>query len=388
MRHRRAAAALAAALALGAVALRLATRRGDGPAPSGPTAATFSRGTITLDEVEREVRSLPPGLKHRGAPFLEEVARALAGRRALAEEARAAGLGGHRGAISERALVRALLEREGLGPPRDHAEARAHLARFRALLERALGGDVQVDSSLLRTAVVATDAPVEAPSGPPPAAEPEPFFLDDGEAAPGMSCDGAIFPDGRWYMGFCSFGDSFLEALDPAAVLYLESTYGPVEGFLHRFTYDGRRRPRIGVSVGTSWTHEAMPPPAPADLYARYAATLVAVEVSGSVDVAVARRGYERVADAFRHCLAHHHWNSRYPEDEGAILVRLRIEDGWAAGRVETVGLTAPESVRGTFRMDGFSPSDCVQPFVTYRLSGTGTIVYAVQVVRGGGGGP
>jgi hypothetical protein len=369
------AVALTAAIAVVAARLALEGERAGGR-PEGPVVAVFPRGRITLAEVESEVRALPPALKWISPPhLLPLVAEMLATRRALVEEARAANLGTPDGTdASERKLVRALLEHEGLRAPRAPEEAAEHLRRFRALVSRALGGEVRVDTALLGT-LGRFGEPLEAPRGSPPEAEPERFFLEDGD----LVCEGEVHGKRGWYTGSCTIGESLGDALDPMSVLYLESSYGPVEGFLHRFAFDGRRRPVVLVGASTARTHEAMPGPIPEDL--RCVSAVRAIEVTGTADREAARRGFERVEDAFRHCVAHHHWNNRYPEREGTLVVRIDVLEGAVVrGHVETIGLTSAPPVRGTTRVSGFHPDECLEPLRTYRLAGTGTVTYTVDV--------
>jgi hypothetical protein len=377
---------IGAALGVGvALVLALALRSGDEDPDRGSASepgaavvvATFRRGQITLADVVREVRSLAPGLKHGTPPFLQRVAVGLVMRRALSEEAKAAGIAVPRGAWRDRRLVRALLEKEGLRPPRNHVEAREHLRRFAVLALRA-SGDVQVKSELLTEIPGDVFGPVEPVPGAVKLGRREPFFLSSPEGGD-FACDGEIA--GGWYQGMCEGFDTLLDALGPEHVVYLEATYGPVEGFLHRFAYDGRARPKIQISHGHADTALAMPPPIPADAYEAFVAELTSVEVTGAVDPAVARRAFERVEGAFRHCAAYYHWNNEYREEEGTLRVRLALTTGVITGaEVETDGLTRPIPILGTMRLSGFSAGDCVHPLRTYGVAGTGEVRFTLHV--------
>ena len=348
-------------------------------APPSPTVAKFSRGEITLEEVRREIRSLPPGLKFRSSAFVKELTATLVARRALAEEARAAGLQADgTTALAERTLVRALLEKEGFHTPRDHAEAKEHMTRFKELTARAVDGPVEYDVDLLARVVVDEIEPVDPPERA-PSSPPEPFFLESPVFE--ETCDGVIFADHLWCFGFCDWGDDFPGALASDDVLWLESTYGPLEGFLHRFASDGHRRRVVMVSYGTRETHKAMGTPMPDDFRSRYEATLARVEVKGDVVRWAAREWFDRAADAFAHRQAEVHWNNRHPEREGTLVVRLWLAYGRVTrGVVERRGLTEPEPVRGTMRESGYDPSDCPHPLLVYRLAGTGEVEYTVRV--------
>ena len=99
------------------------------------------------------------------------------------------------------------------------------------------------------------------------------------------------------------------------------------------------------------------------------------------IDRGAARRWFERVAGAFVNCQAEYHWNARYPEREGTLIVVLQVQAGrMASGRVDLVGLTLPAEVRGTIRAVGVNPNDCVYALGVYPLAGTGEVRYVFHV--------
>jgi len=350
-------------------------------APEDPIVATFTRGHLLRSEVEGEIRSLPPRLKLASEFSLRILVASIVGRRALASVERLDGLAPNApaGPLQERMLVRALLRQEGLSRPKNQEEAREHNKRFTGLLQKAVGS-LQIHGPALAQIRVDESAPVERP-GPEelrPGADAERFWLDT-EA--GQDCEGVIHADEGWYSGLCRSGEDLPRTLLPDDVLYLESTYGPVEGFLHRFTHDATRPPVIVLSAGTSWSYKAAPPPFEEEAASGSELRTREIEVSGTVTRADALAALNGVASPFLHCQAYYRWNNRSRERKGVVHVSLSVKDGRVGGGVvDPVGFTGPASPWTTFRTGGFNPTDCIASFRTYPLKGTGEVRYTLEL--------
>lgn len=358
-----------AVLVCAAAAVELKLRQA--PDPLERTVATFQGGRITRGEVEEELRSLPPGLKRDYPGFLSQLTAALASRRVLAAEAEARGLGSALWRDQrERKLVRALLEAEGFRTPRTAAEARPHSRRFQALAE--VKG-LRFDQVALDLILLEPDGPVVPRPAlePPPLAE-EAFFLESGR-----SCAGVIHADAGWYTGVCHHEEPLPRILLPADILYLESTYGPIEGFLHRFAFDGVRRVNARVpsaSPGAEYAGDVLPSTAPEALR-QYGLVLVDLEVSGSLTAEAAQRAFDRVATPFQHCEAWSRRLSRYSDKEATVVVELRVEAGKVVdGRVDDSGFIEPRPVVAASA--AVDRAACLWPLKTYRLEGTGQVRY------------
>ena len=343
--------------------------------------ATFTHGRVLRSEVESEIHSLPPRLKSASEPSLRSIVASLAGRRSLAELARRNGLAANApaGPLQERMLVRALLAQQGLSRPKSQGEAREHSNRFTALLQKALGS-LRIDLPALARLRVDESAPVErpAPEELRARAHAERFWLDT-EA--GQDCEGVIHADRGWYSGLCSSGEDLPRTLLPEDVLYLESTYGPVEGFLHRFTHDATRPPVIILAAGTSWSHKAAPAPFDEEAASGSELRTTAVEVSGTVTTPDALAALNGVASPFLNCQAYYRWNNGYRERKGVVRVWLSVKDGRVGGGVvDPAGFTGPAAPWTTLRAGGFNPSDCVSSFQTYALKGTGEVRYTLEL--------
>lgn len=362
--------ALALLVCLGAAA-ELKLRQA--PDPRERPVATFEGGRITRREVEEELRSLPPGLKRDYPGFVDQLTTALASRRVLAAQAEARGLGSvlwsdHR----ERRLVRALLEAEGFRTPRTVEEARAHSRRFRALAE--VKG-LRLDRVALDLVLLEPDAPVAPRPArePPPLAE-EPFLLESGR-----SCAGVIHADAGWYTGTCDREEALPRILLPADVLYLESAFGPIEGFLHAFAFDGVRRVIARDAWGKAFPADAVPSTTP-EVLRQYGLSLVDLEVSGSVPLEAAQRAIERVTAPLQHCEAWSRRLSRYADREAIVVIELRVEAGRVVdGRVDDSGFIEP--------LPAAAPSVpvdrawCLWPLKASPLEGSGSVKYRFRAI-------
>jgi len=354
--------------------------------PGARAVATFPGGRVTVAELKAELDALPPSLRSSRPGFLGELASALAYRRALAAAARRAGLSSRaRAARAERELVRALLAQEGIDAPTGPGGARDHWKRFWKVLERALGAKVHVEVAQLSRIPVGEARPIPAPEGAAGPAEVEPFWLED-PSIDGASCSGEIHGDRLWYTMEC--GDSKgPDALSPYHVLYLESTYGPLEGFLHGYVDDSWRS-GIMLLRNNATTLTVRPGTVPGEFRARYKATLADVSATGSVDLEQARRHFDRAAGAVEHCLCEHHWNIGYPEREGTVVIGLELAPGaWPEGTVLRRGLTAPVDEhyrlmnRTAASLDRLFPeTSCLHPLMVFELSGAGQVTYTIQV--------
>ncbi len=337
---------------------------------------SWSLGSVTRRELEAELRELPPGLKFDSDYFIQSLAYALAARKALAKEARGRGIVAASGPFEERRLVRSLVAQE-LGPkPRNHEEALGHHERFIELVNLSLRGTVALEEGELKKIKVDPTAPVIAPAKSEFSGPAEGFFLAQRD---GYKCDGIIYPDHHWYQGACEGDDPDLLTLLDLDVLYLEATYGPVEGFLHRFAFDARERVIVISSVHTSRSADAMPPDFE-EMCDRYSLRLERVTAVGVSDQQ-ARDELEKVVHPLRHCLAYYYWINQYPETEGPLSLTVK----WSAGRVQSfdvnqIGFTPfgriPEDIRPT----SFDPAICGEVFRTYAMEGSGEVEYRFKV--------